>query len=601
MLSAALTGASYSQTPDAQTLYLIKTMDGDLFGKCPIDVYNISGNQISLQNTFEIYHMATGPVGLGIDAVNKNVFFTFEESALMDVYDIAAFNLTDQIPLAGTSNLAGIDTMEGRRLAFVIERGEPEIYVVNMDTLETADSWTLPNGYCTYVDESDDDADDDDTSEETGIGAYDVDCVENLDGKDLLFIANADEKVCWFDIDTHEEVGGVTADMIITGIAVDTYSGSPIIYGAASDNGAPGGHDYLIQYFTDTHIDNSVDLGSDGRGVDVSNDGSTVFVAVGGGFLLDPTLRAYDTSSLQEVDREILSCGTFSCSPTDLKVARLSLGVEVEKTITSHAGDIDYSDEVDFEITITNTSFAALVKAPVFDEYDTSQLTYISSTPPSDNNANDGWIEWSDLTASFGRVLEPGESFTIEARFIAEPEPCSESVDGRNVAHVRDAQMNSYGTTPDSSGEIDYTVICGCFENDDCDDGVFCNGQEQCDNGECVAGEDPCADDGLYCNGDEFCDESGDECGHTGDPCDEDRVCNEDTDDCDESVDDDLNDDADDDVNDDAGDDDTTGDDDSANDDDMASDDDSADGNDDTGAEIRSGDDDDDGGGCGCS
>jgi len=45
----------------------------------------------------------------------------------------------------------------------------------------------------------------------------------------------------------------------------------------------------------------------------------------------------------------------------------------------------------------------------------------------------------------------------------------------------------------------------GCEIDSDCDDNVFCNGQEQCDEGKCVAGEAPCA-------ADELCMEELDEC-----------------------------------------------------------------------------------------
>ena len=65
-----------------------------------------------------------------------------------------------------------------------------------------------------------------------------------------------------------------------------------------------------------------------------------------------------------------------------------------------------------------------------------------------------------------------------------------------------------------------------CAYDEQCDDGLYCNGAEQCIAGECVAGSDPCTgrtcfedtdtcapcqnhaecDDGLYCNGTEWCD-----------------------------------------------------------------------------------------------
>lgn len=135
------------------------------------------------------------------------------------------------------------------------------------------------------------------------------------------------------------------------------------------------------------------------------------------------------------------------------------------------------------------------------------------------------------------------------------------------------------------------------------DDGVFCNGTEFCneDYDECEHTGNPCLDDGLFCNGDEYCMELFDMCGHTGDPCPPGTTCIELLDEClaadddvvdddtvdddlvdddvvdddvvdDDVVDDDMDDDMDDDLNDDTGDDDV-GDDDVVGDDDTADDD----------------------------
>lgn len=83
-----------------------------------------------------------------------------------------------------------------------------------------------------------------------------------------------------------------------------------------------------------------------------------------------------------------------------------------------------------------------------------------------------------------------------------------------------------------------------CTEDADCDDSVFCNGAERCVDNECLPAEAPvdCPDDGLWCTGEEFCDESIADCGHQNAPdCGDDGLycnggpfCNEDSDMCDE-------------------------------------------------------------------
>jgi len=81
---------------------------------------------------------------------------------------------------------------------------------------------------------------------------------------------------------------------------------------------------------------------------------------------------------------------------------------------------------------------------------------------------------------------------------------------------------------------VELTVIAGkgsfcfyvCTSDADCDDGVFCNGEEQCE-GICRAGTPPCGDDGFFCNGAEGCDEANNVCTHSGDPCAPASTCDE--------------------------------------------------------------------------
>ena len=108
-----------------------------------------------------------------------------------------------------------------------------------------------------------------------------------------------------------------------------------------------------------------------------------------------------------------------------------------------------------------------------------------------------------------------------------------------------------------------------CYNDSDCTDGVFCNGAEQCVSGECVDGDDPCdqdetcdegsdtcvdivvpdcddnsdCDNGLFCDGAEQC-VSG-VCVVGDDPCDNDQTCNEGSDTCVGIVEPDCNDDSD--------------------------------------------------------
>jgi len=42
-------------------------------------------------------------------------------------------------------------------------------------------------------------------------------------------------------------------------------------------------------------------------------------------------------------------------------------------------------------------------------------------------------------------------------------------------------------------------VTCSCFLDSDCDDGLFCNGEETCSGGSCVSGTAPDCNDGVDC------------------------------------------------------------------------------------------------------
>jgi hypothetical protein len=94
--------------------------------------------------------------------------------------------------------------------------------------------------------------------------------------------------------------------------------------------------------------------------------------------------------------------------------------------------------------------------------------------------------------------------------------------------------MNQEDTDGDELGD----ACDECSVDEDCDDGLYCNGIEFCVGGVyCQNGTTPCpADDGLYCNGTESCDEGNDQCENSGDPCENCYVinctCNETVDQC---------------------------------------------------------------------
>jgi len=76
-------------------------------------------------------------------------------------------------------------------------------------------------------------------------------------------------------------------------------------------------------------------------------------------------------------------------------------------------------DPISFTITIKNTGDTILTVVPLRDTYDTNYLAFTGASVAPDDTTDDGQIDWSDLTASFGQDLGPGESFSLIVNFTA--------------------------------------------------------------------------------------------------------------------------------------------------------------------------------------
>ncbi len=104
---------------------------------------------------------------------------------------------------------------------------------------------------------------------------------------------------------------------------------------------------------------------------------------------------------------------------------------------------------VSFTIGITNTGNSWIGLLPLRDVYSTTYLSYVNASPASSDNNNDGQIDWSDLTASFGTPLTPTASFIVIVTFTAQADtralPGGQTV---NWAIVHDAYADADGPGP---------------------------------------------------------------------------------------------------------------------------------------------------------
>ncbi len=124
---------------------------------------------------------------------------------------------------------------------------------------------------------------------------------------------------------------------------------------------------------------------------------------------VDPNTRTTSTIQLT-ADEDDLTWDAGMSIPSSFSITKENTTAEPE---------IAPDDPISFTITIQNTGKTWLTHIPLRDEYDVDYLTYVDANPTSDDGDDDGIIDWSDLTVSFGQDLAPGDSFTIVVNFTA--------------------------------------------------------------------------------------------------------------------------------------------------------------------------------------
>ncbi len=523
-----LAATCYAQTPadDVRTLFAITHQSS--FGTFPLTIWGVDGSTINWVGELNPNTRGSGPISLGVDAAHEHLFITVEDSNKLDVINALSGERLNQITLSGTSDLAGIDVLESRGQLFVVDRQQMDIFVFDTTTYNSVDHWILP----------------------TGSGAFDISVEENVDGDDVIFVSDGTPTVRWYDIDTHAQVGAATFTANCIGMAVDNTQSSPLIFTVAHDPGVddpfPEDHNYLQRYNVGNDQETRHQMDTSARGLEVNENERLVYATLGS-YSIFPTrpssVRVFNADTLVELFKyEITGCGLLPCVPTGIAASRLAFGTRFEKELTSHpGGQFNTGEEVVFTVTITNESSSSIHILPLEDEYDTSHLEYLSSNPASDNNNDDGTINWSNLITDIGSDLGPDESTDVEIHFRARGD-CEDYMDGANSAAMTGAETDQGNPLADASDTADYRLICVCLEDSDCDDGQWCNGEETCVQDECVPGDPPCPDDGVYCNGEETCNEQNDQCGNSGNPCSDDGLycngeeeCNEGADSCDHS------------------------------------------------------------------
>jgi carboxypeptidase T len=134
----------------------------------------------------------------------------------------------------------------------------------------------------------------------------------------------------------------------------------------------------------------------------------------------------------------------------------------------------------------------------------------------SDDNGTN-WVDLETLDTSQSANTWTSKAFMLESyiNLTSTVRVRFGAADGPSLGNIIEAALDN----------VKVWVYGGCETDPECDDGLFCNGEETCVSGTCQPGSDPClgqlcdetgdvcvdclvdgnCDDGLYCNGAEIC------------------------------------------------------------------------------------------------
>jgi DNA-binding beta-propeller fold protein YncE len=502
LLTVAFTGSALAQAPppERKTVFMIDSIDGGILN-FPLNVYAVNGTELIKAQQFTARDHDMGPVGLAVDEVQKFLFISYEGGNRVEVFSAEDAHHIDSIRLWGTDDLAGMVVHQTREELYVVDRDEYEVYVFDTNSFALIDQWsTFPGG-----------------------GAWGIDLMG-----EVLYVADATQRVWAYDIVTKQLVDYYDLPQNNIAISVTDYPEPMIV--------TTGGysHNNFCKYLISSGLSECVSLGTPTKGVSLNPYHGVAYVATG---LSNGRMNVVDVETMTALHSYVLSNSGWS--PTDVLATYVQFTGVVDKTCTSHpTGELPYGQQAIFEVAIQNRHLQPIHKMPLKDTYDNSQLSFVSANPATDDNIDDGILDWTDLISQFGDDLDTGDTYTVTVTFDVLPDPCVNEEEGVNIAEMIDAEDVDGLVLDEAAGSFEYKILCSCVDDEDCDDGQFCTGDEFCNaQFECESTGNPCPiDDEIWCNGAETaqCDEATDSCGHAGTPCPDDlqfcsgtETCNE--------------------------------------------------------------------------
>jgi hypothetical protein len=158
---------------------------------------------------------------------------------------------------------------------------------------------------------------------------------------------------------------------------------------------------------------------------------------------------------------------------------------DVTGSVTS--SDIVLSDtsaaKLDFNYYLATENSSTYDVASVQVSVNGGAYQVVASNNKGGVDLTDGAPTWQQATVDLSSILVGLSSATIRLRFFFDT--IDSAVNGYAGFYVDDVVVSAMPTS--------------CTSNAQCDDGLVCNGAEQCSNGGCVAGVSVACDDGIAC------------------------------------------------------------------------------------------------------
>jgi len=258
----------------AKSLYVIADIKGSSADSTqPVQAYNIeSDGSLTFQAEHPVPHRMLGAVGLAIDSDDGYLFITYEASEEIQLINARTMMDAGTTTAPDATNLAGIVYDHKKKLLYCVDRSDSILYVYEWDP--KAITLTHVGGSPFRLRRAN----------TFGLALNEID--------DLLYVANASDKVTVYNTSDWSLVDTLSLDRIAISVAIDVANG--YLY----TGGGFAGNMYLTQYHLATGVQAEVQVEPDAGVMGLAVDPDTSLVYLNTGMNNEPggdNLQVYDT------------------------------------------------------------------------------------------------------------------------------------------------------------------------------------------------------------------------------------------------------------------------------------------------------------------